>query len=169
MNVPAELNVTCVDFLKDNPRHYARKAKRKKIVLIGVEAVSNHSGDLRLLLGASKLTAGGQSYNVETPAVIHRKLSAFTWDFLLYLILDFHPVLAALDLFFLLTGPVYNWRLRRQLKLLSNGEMVLRPGESAKVVLGFRGVPKKPEELETMELCYRRGDGEKQMLQCGIA
>ena len=35
-----------------------------------------------------------------------------------------------------------------------------------KLVLGFRGVPKKSQELEELELCYRCGDGEKQAVQC---
>ena len=159
------LDVKCVNFLKDNQRVYALKAARKKIALIGLDATNSHSSDVRLVLGSSQLIADGKSFPVESRAVILRKLSPFTWDFLIYLIFDFHPVLAAIDAFLFLTGPIYNWRLRWQLKLLSDGETLLRPGESTKVVLGFRGVSTKPDQLK---LCYCCGDGETQTLQCEI-
>ena len=160
------LDVKCADFLKDNHRAYAHKARRKRIALVSVEVTSHHSSEVRLLVGSSQLVAGGNSFPAETRAIILRKLSAFTWDFLIYLIIDFHPVTAAIEAFLFLTGPIYNWRLKRHLRLLSDGELSLRPGESAKLVLGFRGVPKKAQELEELELCYRCGDGEKQAVRC---
>lgn len=155
----------CEDFLRDNHHFYAHKAGRKKIAIISVEVANKNSGNVRLMLGASKLIAGERSYNVEPPAVIIRKLSEFTWDFLVYLIIDFHPVLAAVDTFFLLTGPVYNRRLRKQLHLLSDGEMLLGPGECKQALLGFRGVFRGAHELD---LSYCRPDAAKRQLRCAI-
>jgi hypothetical protein len=166
MTHPVELGVKCADFLKDNHHAYAAKARRKKISLIGVEVTNRCSEDVRLLLGSSQLIAAGKIFPAENRTVILRKLSAFTWDFLVYLIIDFHPVSAAIEAFLFLTGPIYNWRLRRHLRLLSDGEKLLRPGESEKVILGFRGVPKKPDEIETLQLWYRCGDGEKETIRC---
>ncbi|MEX2120042.1 MAG: hypothetical protein WD847_10650 [Pirellulales bacterium] len=160
-----DLNLKCEDFLKNNRHLYAHKAGRKKIALISIEAANEKSGDVRLVLGAARLIAGGQSHNVEPPAVIIRKLSEFTWDFLLYSIIDFQPVLAAVDAFFLLTGPLYNRRLRKQLRLLSDGEMLLGPGECKQAIVGFRGVSRGAQELE---LSYCSPDGEQRKLQCAI-
>ena len=165
MNNAVELDVKCEDVLRNNTHLYAHKAKRKKIALIGVEAANRHSADIRIELGASKLVAGDQSYGVESPGVIIRKFSEFTWDFVVYSILDFHPLLAVVDAFFFLTGPLYNRRLRKQLHLLSDGEMVLRPGESMKVILGFRGVSKAPTQLH---LLCRRDAGGRLEIPCDI-
>jgi hypothetical protein len=157
--------VKCSDFLKDNHHVYALKAARKKIALISLEAASRHSAELRLMLGASRLIADGKSYIAERPAVILRKFSEFTWDFPLYTIIDFHPVTAAIETFLFLTGPIYNWRLRRQLKLLSDGELLLGPGERKRVLIGFRGVSKRPEQLI---VAFRFGDGQEHQLECNI-
>ena len=168
MKNPVEPDVKCEDFLKDNHHVYALKARRKKIALIGLEAANKHSADVRIFLGASKLIAGEQSYKVEPPATVIRKLSEFTWDSLLYLlyaILDFHPVLAPLDIFCLLFGPLYNRRLKKQLHSLSDGEMLLKPGECKKALLGFRGVSKGADQLQLLYCCR---DGEKQQVQCAI-
>jgi hypothetical protein len=165
MNHPIALDVTCVDFLRDNHRAYASKPARKKIALIGIEVTNRHSCDVRLVPGSSQLIAGSSSIPAEKRAVILRKLSAFTWDFLVYLIIDFHPISAAIEAFFFLTGPIYNWRVRRHLRLLSDGETLLRPGQQMKLVLGFRPVSAKPEKLN---LYYRCGDSEPQMLQCDV-
>lgn len=165
MKNPVDLDVKCEDFLKDNHHVYASRARRKKIALISVEAVNKSATDVQLILGASKLIAGEQSCNVEAPAIINRKLSEFTWDFLLYLILDFQPVLAAVDVFFFLTGPLYNWRLRRQLHSLTNSEMRLKPGDCKQALLGFRGVSKRADQVQ---LSYCCGDGEQRQVQCGI-
>jgi hypothetical protein len=126
---------------------------------------NRHSSDVRLVPGSSQLIAGASSFPTEKRAVILRKLSAFTWDFLVYLIIDFHPVSAAIEAFLFLTGPIYNWRLRRHLKHLSDGETLLGPGQHLKLVLGFRPVSTRPDKLN---LCYRCGDGEPQMLPCDI-
>ena len=160
------LDVKCEDFLKDNHHFYALKARRKKIALIGVEAANTHSTEVRILLGDSKLIAGEQSYKVETPSIIIKRLSEFTWDFLLYAIFDFQPVLAAVDVVVFLTGPLYNRRLKKQVHSLSDSEMVLKPGECKKALLGFRGVPKAADQLELLLHWWR--DGEKQQLQCAI-
>ncbi|MEX0714785.1 MAG: hypothetical protein WD278_20825 [Pirellulales bacterium] len=160
-----DLDVKCEDFLKDNHHFYAHKAGRKKIALISVEVANKDSDNVRLMLGASKLIADERSYHVETPALIIRKFSEFTWDFLVYLIIDFHPVLAAVDAFFLLTGPVYNRRLRKQLHLLSDGEILLGPGECKQALVGFRGVS---GEASRLELSYCSPDGEQRQLPCAI-
>ena len=57
------------------------------------------------------------------PAALIRKFSEFTWDFLLYTLIDFHPVLAVVDISVLLTGPLYNRRLKKQLRGLADSEM----------------------------------------------
>jgi hypothetical protein len=165
MNHAVELEVKCEDFLRNNPHLYARKAKRKKIALIGVEAANRSSADIRIELGASKLVAGDQSYGVESPDVIIRRFSEFTWDFMVYSILDFHPLLAVVDAAFFLSGPLYNRRLRKQLHLLSAAEMVVRPGESKKAILGFRGLSKTPTQLR---LLCRLDAGERLEVACVI-
>lgn len=165
MKHPVTLDVTCEDFLKDNRHVYALKARRKKIALICVEAVNKHSADIHILLGDSILIAGDQTYKVETPSVIIRKFSEFTWDFLLYAILVFQPVLLAVDIFFFLSGPLYNRRLRKQLHSLSDGEMLLKPGECKKALIGFRGVSKGAGQLQLWYCCQ---DGEKQQARCAI-
>jgi hypothetical protein len=166
MSQESRLDVRCADFLKDNHRAYAHKARRKKIALISVDVTNRHSSDVRLLIGSSQLIAGGKSFPAEARARILRKLSAFTWDFLLYLVIDFHPVTAAIEAFLFLTGPIYNWRLRRQLSRLTDAEVVLRPGEAAQFALGFRGVSSKPERLD---LCVSNGRGERQTVSCEMA
>ena len=157
--------VKCEDFLRDNPHLYAHKAKRKKIALISVEAGNRDSTEIRIGLGTAKLRIGEQGYAVESPGLIIRKFSDFTWDFLVYSILVFQPVLVVVDAFFFLTGPLYNRRLRKQLHLLSDGEMVLRPGESMKAILGFRGVSKAPTQLH---LLCRGNSGERLEIPCDI-
>ncbi len=147
------LDLRCADFLKDNHTLYAHKARRKKIALIRVEAVNSNSGEVRLRLAETQLLAGGTLHRAESPEVIIRKFSEFTWDFLVYLFLDFHPVLAALDVFFLLSGPFLNWRLKRQLRELSNSDLSLKPGERRQILLGFRGVAQPPEQLQLVIGC----------------
>lgn len=166
MTKATDLTVKSEDFLKGNLHLYAHKAKRKKIALISVTVFSDrHSDEIRIDLRETKLIDGRQSYSVETPARIIRKFSKFTWDFVLFAILDFHPVLVAMDIFFFLTGPIYNRRLKKQLRLLSDGEMVLRPGENKKAILGFQGVSKGTTQLQ---LWYRCGEGKRQQIECKI-
>ena len=165
MNNPADLDLKCGDFLKDNHHLYAVKSRRKKIALISVKATNRASTDVLLLWRESKLMAGEQNYTIQSPDNIIGKLSEFTWDFVLYAILDFQPLLAVVDVFFFLTGPVYNRRLRRQLIALSDSDMILKPGECKKTILGFRNVAKGADRLQ---LLYRCGDGEKQEVQCGL-
>src|SRR6185436_17405422 len=148
-----------------NPHLYAHKAKRKKIALISVEVANETAVEIQIELQTAKLHVRGQAYNVESPGVILRKFSEFTWDFVLYSILAFHPVLAFVDAFFFLTGPLYNRRLRKQLQLLSDHEMILGPGESKKVLLGFMGVAKAPTQLR---IAYGCDGGEKQEIVCDI-
>ena len=165
MKNPVALDVKCEDFLKDNHHVYALKARRKKIALIKVDVANKHSADVRVLLGDSKLIAGAKSHNVETPATIIQKFSEFTWDFLLYMILVFEPVLLAVDIFFFLSGPLYNRRLKKQLHFLSDSEMLLKPGERKEALLGFRGVSNGADQLQLLYCCH---DGEPQQAQCPI-
>jgi hypothetical protein len=155
------LTANCDDVLRNNDHLYAKKARRKKIALIRVDVTNSQSSDVHVLLGSTKLTSAGKTFTAENPAVILRKLSEFTWDFLLYSIVDFYPITAVIEAFVFLTGPLYNRRLKRQLALLSDGEMALRPGESKAAVIAFRGVSK---ELEWLTIWFRSGD-EKQELQ----
>jgi len=163
---PVDLEVRCEDYLKDNHHFYAFKAKRKKIAVINVEVVNKSAADVQLLLDESTLRVADRICNLELRATIFWKLSEFTWDFLLYLILDFHPLLAAVDMFFLLSGPLQNRMLKKQLHALSDGEMLLKAGESNKVLLGFRGVSKGPRQLQ---LVYCVARSEKHQLQCDIS
>jgi hypothetical protein len=160
------LDVRCADFLKDNHHAYAQKARRKKIAVICVDVTNRHSSDVRLLIGSSQVIAGEKSFPAETRAKILRKLSAFTWDFLFYWVIDFHPVTAAIEAFLFLTGPIYNWRLRRHLSRLIDADVVLRPGEATQFVLGFRGLSSKPERLD---LYVSDGSGERQTVSCEMA
>jgi hypothetical protein len=98
---------------------------------------------------------------VETPGVMIRRFSEFTWDFLVYSVLDFQPVLVAVDVLFLLSGPLQNWRLKRQLKLLSDGELVLRSGDCKKAILGFCGVSNGAGQLR---LFYRQENGDQRKI-----
>ncbi len=93
MSEAVKLNVKSQDHLNGNKSLYAHKARRKKIALIAIEVANGHSEDVRLELGATKLVTGQRSYSAEPPKVIIRKLSEFTWDFLLFAILAFDPVL----------------------------------------------------------------------------
>ena len=161
--VPAmNVDVECEDYLKDNSHLYATKAPRKKIALIRIKATNRHTSDVRLLLGSTRLTAGGNSYEVEQPAVVIRKLSEFTWDFLLFAITDMHnPVTAIIEGVVFLGGPLYNRRLRRKLKLLTNDDLLLPTGESRVALLAFRGVRRG---LEDLTIPCRSEDGNEQKL-----
>ena len=160
------LEIVCEDFLKDNRRLYAHKAKRKKIALIAVEAVcKGGSGTVTIDLGAAELVTDKKRHGVEPPDRLIRRFSEFTWDFLFFLIVDFHPVLSLIDLLCLLGGPLYNRRLRRQLRLLSDGEMTLGAGERKKAILGFRGLRTAPTHLR---LSYRCQDGTPERIECAI-
>jgi hypothetical protein len=161
MSSTVDLDVACEDFLRDNSHLYAHKAKRKKIALISVEAASRDSCKIRIELGAAKLVVGNRNYDVESPQLMIRKFSEFTWDFVVYSILDFHPVLVFVDAVLFLSGPLYNRRLKNQLRLLSDGEMVLGRGDRKKAILGFRGVSKGAMQLQ---LFYRRDDGERRQM-----
>jgi hypothetical protein len=161
MNDGATLEVKCDDVLKDNRYVYAMKARRKKIALVRLEVTNPQSSDVQVILGSTTLAAAGKTFcGAESPAVIVRKLSEFTWDFLFYWIIAFHPVTAAIEACLFLVGPLYNRRLRRQLALLSDSEIVLRPGESKTAVIAFRGGSK---ELERLTIVFRFRDVEQQL------
>ncbi len=164
MNGQHTIRVTCVDVLKDNQHVYARKARRKKIALVRIEATNPLSRDVQVLLGTAQLTAAGQTLGIEPPPAVLRSLSEFTWDFLLYSIVDFHPIAAAIDVCLFLTGPIYNRRLRRQLALLSDRDMVLHPGESKTAIAAFRGACK---QLQRLNVAFRCGV-ERGEVQCAL-
>ena len=159
------VDIQCVNHLTDNDYVYAMKAKRKKIAIIGVRAMNRDTSPMRLLLGSSKLIADGRSYDAEDPAAIRRKLGEFTWDFLLYSLIDFHPISAIVDMSMMLTGPIYNRRLKRQLALLSNTELSLSTGESKSALLAFRGPSK---HLDSLRLRGVDADGGESMLEFKI-
>ena len=154
MSDPMTLGVKCDDLLKDNSHWYALKARRKKIALLRVEVTNTQSSDVLVRFGSTKLFAGGKTFGTESPAVILRKFSEFTWDFLVYVLLDFHPVMAIFDVSLLLFGPLYNRRLKRQLALLTDADLSLRPSESKTAIVAFRGVAK---ELERLTIVFRCG------------
>jgi hypothetical protein len=81
---------------------------------------------------------------------------------LLFAIIDFHSIVALAEALMFLGGPLYNRRLRRKLALLSDGELLLSPGESKAALLAFRGVRK---DLERLTMSWHCGDGNKQRLQ----
>jgi hypothetical protein len=164
MKPPGELEVRCDDFLKDNRHFYVSKARRKKIALISVQVVNKSAARAQLFLDASKLIVDDRTYHLERCETVIRKLSEFTWDFLLYLILDFHPVAAAVDICVFLSGPIYNRRLRKQLGSLCDREIFLMPGESKKVQLGFHARSEGPRQLQLPYCC----GGETRQLQCDI-
>lgn len=145
----------CDDLLKGNNRWYAIKARRKKIALLRIEVTNTQTADVLVRFGSAKLIAGGKTFGIESPAVVLRKFSEFTWDFLVYALLDFHPVLAIFDVSLLLFGPFYNRRLKRQLALLTDADLSLRPGESKTAIVAFRGVAK---ELERLTIVFHCGD-----------
>jgi hypothetical protein len=152
------VDIKCCDFLAGNDRVYARKARRKKIALVRIDVTNGEAVPVVVQLGTSSLIAAGSTHRPEDPAVVVRKLGEFTWDFLLYSIIDFHPVTAVLDMAVFLTGPLYKRRLKRQLKGLTAGELRVRPGETKTAVVAFRGVGQKPEQLTTI---LRVGDVER--------
>lgn len=156
-----ELEASAADFLDGNRSLYAARARRKKLGLIGFRVLNRTPAEVRIDLGSSRLLCGGQSREVEAPRAVIRSLSEFTWDFLVYLILSFHPLLAAVDLFFFLGGPLYNRSLRRKLRALVDGTIVIAPGEAAEGLLGFRKVPRGPAVLR---LAYAAdGSGPRQI------
>ncbi len=139
---------------------YAIKARRKKIVIVRVEVTNPLPTDVQVRLGSTKLTAAGKTFAAESPAVILRKLSEFTWDFFLYPLLEFSPITAAIEICVALTGPLYNRRLRRQLALLTDADLSLRPGESKTAIVAFRGAA---QELERLTILFRCGAGEEEL------
>ena len=166
MTNPVPLQIKCEDFLKDNSHLFAHKARRKKIALIRVEAAADsQSAEVHIDLGNAKLSVGEMTYNAEPPDCIIRKFSEFTWDFLVYLVLDFNPVLAVVDVMAFLSGPLYNRRLKKQLRLLTVCEMVLKPGEHKTAILAFRGGSSGAGQLH---LDYRVGNGEPLRIACEI-
>jgi len=165
MSNTVDLDVKCEDFLRDNPHLYAHKARRKKIALINIKVANRHSDRIRIDLGATTLVSGGQEHDVEPPGTIIRKFSEFTWDFVFFAVLDLNPLLVVVDVFFFLTGPLYNWRLKRQLRLLSDTELAIGPGESKQAILGFRGVTKSAAQLR---LSYCLGKADKQIIKCEV-
>ncbi len=160
-----QIDIRCDNFLANNRHAYALKATRKKITVVRLRAKNEGDSAVRLHLGSSKLTVGGQTYVVEDPGKIIRQLGEFTWDFLLYSIIDFHPISAIIDASIFLTGPLYNRRLQRQLGLLSNGEMCLSAGESKTCLLAFQCAPKNLERLSLLVATSK--DGEQQF-ECGF-
>ena len=155
------IQVTCDDFLKENQRWYAIKARRKKIAIVRIEVTNGGQSDVRLDLGSSRLTAGGKEFTPEKPEVVIRKLSEFTWDFLVFAITDLLSFVALMEFFVFLCGPLYNRRLKRQLASLSVGEVSLSPGESKTLLIAFRGVKR---ELERLTLPYRSDQGGEECL-----
>jgi hypothetical protein len=143
------VDIRCSDFLRGNDHLYSWKARRKQFAFVRVDVTNRESTALRVLLGSSTLTASGKRYHAEDPAVIIRKLGEFTWDFLLYSIIDFHPITAVLDVALFLSGPLYHRRLRRQLGMLTNKDLLLLPGETKTAVLAFRGPATHPMKLTT--------------------
>jgi len=142
------LEICCSDFLKDNPHVYAHKARRKKIALIKLDLANEGDAAVEVDLGAAHLIAGGNSHAAEAPETLIKKFREFTWDFILFAIFDFHPLLVMIDLFFLVTGPLYNRRLRRQLRQLTNESITLKAGEKKSVVLGFLNMMQAPESVK---------------------
>ena len=141
------VEVSCTDFLKDNPHIYAHKARRKKIALIKLELSNDGDTPMEFDLGSTTLIAGGKSHDIKAPETLIKKFREFTWDFIIFAIFDFHPILIMFDLLFLVMGPLYNRRLRRQLRDLTNEPLTLKPGEKKTVVLGFLKV-KPPEQIQ---------------------
>jgi hypothetical protein len=141
------VDVKCSDFLARNDHLYARKARRKKIALIRIDVTNGDALPVVVRLASASLTADGRTYHPEDATLIVRKFGEFTWDFLLYSLIDFHPVTAVLDMAVFLSGPLYKRRLRRQLKMLTNADLPVPPGASKTAVLAFRGVAQKPEKL----------------------
>lgn len=156
--------ITCSDFLKRNDLLYAHKARRKRISLLRITATNRGAAALRLFLNSAKLTVDGKHFSAESPAVVMRKLREFTWDFLLYSVISFHPVSAAIDALVFLSGPLYNRRLRRQLALLVDGDLLLSPGETKSALVAFRGVRGNPDKLRILA---RTGDDEREV-ECPI-
>lgn len=154
------VDIKCEDVLKGNSYLYAHKSRRKKIALVRIEVTNPLSAEVQVRFGLTKLIAGGKTFAAESPAVILRKLSEFTWDFLIYPVLDFHPLTAIFEVCVLLSGPLYNRRLRRQLALLTDADLTLRPGESKTVMVAFRGVPKV---LERLTIVFRGGETEEEL------
>ena len=150
----AALRTTCNDHLKNNRHVYALKAHRKKIAIIRLHAKNAQRAPLRIRFTELRLLAGGEQYSAEPGDGVIRKLSEFTWDFLLYLVLDFHPLVALVDLSLFLTGPLYNRRLRKQLNELIADDLLLEPDEEQTFLVGFRGL-KKSAALEQLRVGYR--------------
>jgi len=163
---PGELVLRCADSLRDNHHFYASKARRKKIALIRVEAINQAAVSVQLNLGEATLVIGDRIRRLERPEVILRRLSEFTWDFLLYLIFSFHPVEALIDVAVLLSGPLLNRRLRSHLSALSDGDLVLGPGEQKSILLGFQDAAKGTAQVD---LSYCFSGGEQRHLQCKVA
>jgi hypothetical protein len=154
----SELRATSADYLENNRHVYALKARRKRIAMITVTATNIASFPIRLLFEPTRLHASGREICPERAEHIIRKLSEFTWDFFLYLVIDFHPILALVDIAFLLAGPIYNRRLRKQLNAVAADDLLLQPNEERTFLLAFAGVPKSPR-LDHLELHYSAHNG----------
>jgi len=114
---------------------------------------------VRILLGASKLIASERSYNVESPAAIIGSCRSSR---------GIPGVYGAR----LSAGPgggrffgLPDWtdlqpEMKAQLSALSDGEMLLKPGERKTALLGFRGVPAGADQLEVV-IARRMGSGSR--------
>lgn len=158
-----KLEIKSDDFLTDNAHVYAIKARRKKIAILKITASNRTAIDVRLLLGSSKLTVRGKTYDVEQPEAVIRSLGEFTWDFLLYSIIDFHPVTMVIDAALFLTGPIYNRRLRQQLSLLSAHELDVPSGECRSALVAFRC---RTKDFEGLTVPVRDANGTDTLANC---
>lgn len=186
------LEIVCRDFLKDNNHSYARDAADRRITLVEVRATNQCPFEMRLMLGSSRLTSIEDDRQVVTSALgssvlLQELLSGWGWPrrrvaseamwgvlvaanaiifwaahgvepdrwVALWPFLLFVPLLFSL-------GPLYNYRLRRQLASLSNGDLLLMPGESKTALIAFRDAATLFDHLL---IPLRRGDAEPESIE----
>ena len=125
------------DFLKDDARWYARRARRKKIALIQLDAENTTASPITVDFARAKLSVGERSYAAEKQATIVSKLSTFQWDFLFYWILHFSVIELAIELSLFFAGTLFNRSLRKQLSSLLDRQLTLRPGERLRGLVAF--------------------------------
>lgn len=95
-----------------------------------------------------------------------RRLSEFTWDFLLYTIIDFHPITAVVEILFLVSGPFYNRRLRKQLRSLTDSDLTLGPNDRTEKVLAFAGVR---QPAKSISVPYTVDGADTQKFTCDLS
>ncbi|MBI4583889.1 MAG: hypothetical protein HY717_07680 [Planctomycetes bacterium] len=134
------LLLSSLDFLKDGAPWYARRAGRKKIALIKLDAKNTSTSPITVDFARARLSLGEKSYEAEKRDTIIGKLSTFQWEFLFYWILHFSVIELAIELLLFFAGTLFNKSLRNRLSSILDQQVILQSGERLQGLVAFRKV-----------------------------